>query len=697
MTLNSIRTNFDEKSGVTVKVTLSFVAICLVSMVLASYLFGPRPEPAAPGSKEIASLADDEAVTPPVPEAVSPDAQQTATAGADEAVTPPIEEAVTRNTGETASLPGNEPPALHVKTPEPATPAVEAFGDIPNILSAKDADLYRRIFSLQKQRKIKKAKKLAARLENKLLMGHVLAQRLQRQSRPPSKQLRKWLRKYSDHPDYGRIKRLVQAQKKRRSRKSRPPLIRRNRLNATPAKAASYATKKNLTRKQRRRVSRIKRTARIWLRRGQITRTEKLLRRGYVVRLLDRYEMDEARGMIAAAWFYHGRDRKAYKLAKKVIARSGKVLPMTHWIAGLAAWRMGKTKQALNHFETLAATPEMSGWIGAGAALWAARAHEKLENKAEARHWLESAAGHPYTLYGVLALNALGRDLPFEERQHPLTATKLALLTATKGGKRALALSETGQMLRAEQELLALKEWRKPGMKEALRAIADHLQLPSIAIRLTRHQVKDDDDGRAGEPLDPALYPIPPWNPAAKSGIDRALLFAIMRQESDFNSFAHSPVGALGLMQIMPNTARMLNRGRRPFRGSRRLDKYDPKIIVKFGQRYLTHLRKHKRVKNDLLRVIAAYNSGPGNIGYWARKRIKHDQDPLLFIEAIPNLETRLFVRRVLANLWIYRRRLDQRVPSLEAMSAGQFPRYRPIDGKDGRRAKAEFPRHTDG
>ena len=102
-------------------------------------------------------------------------------------------------------------------------------------------------------------------------------------------------------------------------------------------------------------------------------------------------------------------------------------------------------------------------------------------------------------------------------------------------------------------------------------------------------------------------------------------------------------------------------------------------------------------MQDDLLRVIAAYNSGPGNIGYWARKRIKHGQDPLLFVEAIPNLETRLFVRRVLANLWIYRRRLGQSAPSLEALAAGQFPRYSPIDDKDARKTTAEIPPHPDG
>jgi soluble lytic murein transglycosylase-like protein len=688
MTANSSQTNIDLKTGV--KVTVGFFVMSLVFLVLVSFLFKYS------GDSRIGIQAN------------SPEPVQTEPVETTQTTLPLTDARTELPASSRTELPGpvdgtepepirSEPFELESDTPVPATPTAVATNEIPALLTASDVNLYRRIFALQKRGRIKDAKKIAIQLENKLLMGHVLAQRLQRQARPSYTELRRWLRNYADHPDYGRIKRLAHTQKKRRSRKTRPPPIPRNSLIAAPPPSASYASKKNLTRKQRRRVSRIKRTARIWLRRGQISRTERLLRRGYVVRLLDHYEMDETRGMIAAAWFYYAKDKKAYRLATKVIARSGRKLPVTHWIAGLSSWRMGKTERALTHFEKLAEAPGLSGWISAGAALWAARANDKLGNEPEERRWLEKAAQHPYTLYGVLALTELGRDLPFQKRHHPLTAAKVKLLMSTNGGRRALALSEVGEMLRAEQELLRLKEWKRPGMRDALRAVADQLQFPSIAIKLTRHQVNDDDDGRAGEPLDPALYPIPPWNPTSKSGIDRALLYAIMRQESDFNAFAHSPVGALGLMQIMPDTARMLNRGRRPFRGTRRLDKYDPKIIVKFGQRYLIHLRTHKRVKDDLIKVIAAYNSGPGNIGYWSRKRIKHQKDPLLFVESIPNLETRLFVRRVLANLWIYRHRLDQSAPSLQAFAAGRFPRYRPIDGKRARRTAAEIRRHSDG
>ena len=67
-------------------------------------------------------------------------------------------------------------------------------------------------------------------------------------------------------------------------------------------------------------------------------------------------------------------------------------------------------------------------------------------------------------------------------------------------------------------------------------------------------------------------------------------------------------------------------------------------------------------------------------MNYWRKKMMKFGNDPLLYIETLPMLETRLFVRRVLTNLWVYRHRLGQPAPSLEAMLDGKFPRYRPLD-----------------
>ena len=96
---------------------------------------------------------------------------------------------------------------------------------------------------------------------------------------------------------------------------------------------------------------------------------------------------------------------------------------------------------------------------------------------------------------------------------------------------------------------------------------------------------------------------------------------------------------------------------------------------------------RHIDVEYRRRRIIAAYNSGPGNVNYWRKKMMKFGDDPLLYIETLPMLETRLFVRRVLTNLWIYRQRLEQPAPSLKAMIEGKFPKYQGLDTKDSVRA----------
>ena len=104
-------------------------------------------------------------------------------------------------------------------------------------------------------------------------------------------------------------------------------------------------------------------------------------------------------------------------------------------------------------------------------------------------------------------------------------------------------------------------------------------------------------------------------------------------------------------------------------------------------------LFKEESVNGDILRMAAAWNGGPGNLRKWQR-RLKIDDDPLLFIETIPLRETRNFIERVLTNLWIYRARFDQPAPTLRALAQGDWPTYQPVgDGtveiaEDDRRSK---------
>jgi len=75
---------------------------------------------------------------------------------------------------------------------------------------------------------------------------------------------------------------------------------------------------------------------------------------------------------------------------------------------------------------------------------------------------------------------------------------------------------------------------------------------------------------------------------------------------------------------------------------------------VKLGQQYVAHLIDQPYVGGNLFLIMAAYNGGPGNLIKWLRA-LEGEGDPLLFIETIPNRETRGFVERVMANYWIYR------------------------------------------
>jgi len=151
-----------------------------------------------------------------------------------------------------------------------------------------------------------------------------------------------------------------------------------------------------------------------------------------------------------------------------------------------------------------------------------------------------------------------------------------------------------------------------------------------------------------------------------------------MRQESAFRTNAMSHDGARGLMQLLPSTANYIERTRR-FRGASRNQLFDPAINIDVGQRYIDYLLNYAGVDGDLLRLATAYNAGPGNLAKW-RRHLGEVEDPLLFIESLPSRETRDFVESVVANLWIYRARLGQSLPSLDAVAAGDWPAYTPLD-----------------
>ena len=158
-----------------------------------------------------------------------------------------------------------------------------------------------------------------------------------------------------------------------------------------------------------------------------------------------------------------------------------------------------------------------------------------------------------------------------------------------------------------------------------------------------------------------------------KNGLDKDFVKALVKQESGFNPNATSKCGAMGLMQLMPDSARLMAQRLKLDWDKKKLT--EPEYNLALGQNYLQSLMNDKQIQGNLLFTAVAYNSGPGNL-YKLKKKMKYNDDPLLFIESSPFRETRAFVERIMANYWIYRTLMNQDVLSLDNLIEGCWPVY---------------------
>ncbi|MEY4064484.1 MAG: hypothetical protein RIR26_692 [Pseudomonadota bacterium] len=165
-------------------------------------------------------------------------------------------------------------------------------------------------------------------------------------------------------------------------------------------------------------------------------------------------------------------------------------------------------------------------------------------------------------------------------------------------------------------------------------------------IRVVWASLKQFGTGILSPDLLDLLYPVKFRNEITQqaSQIDPALVFSLIRQESNFNPRATSPVGARGLMQVMPNTARRIER-------KKRLDLYDPHTNIRIGAKYLGILRRQHN--GDYARLIASYNAGPNNTKKWDARY--NGEVPLLFADLIPFPETRNYVTGLMRHMYWYR------------------------------------------
>lgn len=569
--------------------------------------------------------------------------------------------------------------ALFSAGPAAAQPA--PAGDLPVILSPSDAERYQRIFEAQADAEWDVADREIARLKDRLLMGHVLQQRYLHPTAYVSSfaELSAWMKQYRDHPGAEDIYGLAMRKKGRKEKAPPSPLgVDLGDYGGDPGLVAT--TRRQPRPRERdpehaRAISQAAGQFSALLRRDRLKEAEAFLQQADIRAKVSASEYDEWRRRLAWLYLLENEDEKALALAAPAARRSRLRVPEADWVAGLAAWRLGRYDNAAHHFENLAFSKNASGWDRSAGAWWGARVQLRLRQPSEAIRLLEIGAAEERTFYGQLSLRQLGNDQPFAWTPPPLEVRDARRLTAIPAIRRALALSEIGEAVRADREITRLFAQSPDDLAGALLALTSRMQAPASAMRIgiAWYNVK-------GESHDHALYPLPPWEPEGGFIVDRALVFAFMRQESAFNARAMSSAGATGLMQLMPRTASGVagDKSLRHKRGQHKL--FAPEYNIELGQRYLQTLLDMPMIRGNLLYLAAAYNGGPGNLQKWLRESPDHAVDPLLFIETIPLSETRIFVQRVLTNYWIYRSRIGQPDPSSAEAMSNTAPLYRTLD-----------------
>ena len=345
------------------------------------------------------------------------------------------------------------------------------------------------------------------------------------------------------------------------------------------------------------------------------------------------------------------------------------------WSAGLAAWRLNEFSDAFRAFERVAQDPTEDPWVRAGAAFWTARAAGRSGRQDRVVENLRLAARWPATFYGQVALRQLGEE-PVIENMGPraygaatlqrasftpeptgVDARELnAFIRSDETARRTVALYEVGR--RNEAEEAARTGMRSAGDDGARRLWA------GLYRTVAPNRAAQSEASR----IDATRYPMPVLEPEGGFTIEKALVYAIARKETDFNASARSGAGAYGMMQVMPATAAYMTGDQGYVRNPERL--YVPATNLKLGQDYVNRLFQIESFQGDLLKAVASYNAGPGPMLAAVRK-LGPDADPLLLIETIDVPQARDYVEKVVASYWIYQRMFGGPLKTLDALASG--------------------------
>jgi len=286
---------------------------------------------------------------------------------------------------------------------------------------------------------------------------------------------------------------------------------------------------------------------------------------------------------------------------------------------------------------------------------WWAYANEQIGNSNDAKGIYQYLA-QKRSYYGFLAADHLNLPYAFEDK--PVEPTEQAMLSVFKqpAAIRAREFYFIGEVLAARREWHKLIANINNEQRLAASKIAQAWSWHDRAIfTMGKTRYRDDIELRFPMHLDNKVFA---WS--NQRNIDPAWTYAIIRRESAFMPDARSSVGAMGLMQLMPNTARQVARQFKiRYRGRNSLLTSNTNISL--GTGYLEKMLA--KLNSQQVLATAAYNAGPHRVSKWLPER--HNMDAMRWIETIPFTETREYVSNVLAYMAIYEHRMNRQVTRL--------------------------------
>jgi soluble lytic murein transglycosylase len=305
-----------------------------------------------------------------------------------------------------------------------------------------------------------------------------------------------------------------------------------------------------------------------------------------------------------------------------------------------------------NTLEAIAAMPEseqqQSRWI-----YWAARSAQAV-GEPEAARFLFAKLADERGYYSFLSAERLGQ--PFRFNASELTASEAAIAEV----EQKPAVRRAYEWLQVGKRSKAAREWQhglagaSPEQWQAAAVLASRWQWHDQVIRAAFKANKLD----AISDRFPIAFGKTVMKASRQTGLKPSSIWSIIRQESAFNQHAVSYVGAKGLMQLMPKTARNVARKLGMGKGTPRL--FSPAINIRLGS---TYLAAQKTRFGNLALASAAYNAGPHRVSRWL-KRTPFDA-PEAWVEAIPFSETRRYVQQVMAFVSVYEWRQNKLSTSL--------------------------------